>query len=61
MVAESIKYRDILKSNLEEQRKFERINRCRMERDSELGDTVLHKGGYIIRDSVMEPSRRPEG
>ncbi len=23
-----------------------------MERDSELGDTILHKGGYIIRDSV---------
>jgi len=23
-----------------------------MERDSELGDTVLHVGGYIIRDAV---------
>jgi len=25
-----------------------------MERDSELGDTVLHKGGYIIRDAVED-------
>jgi hypothetical protein len=25
-----------------------------MERDTELGDTVLHKGGYIIRGAVED-------
>ena len=29
-----------------------------MERDSELGDTVLHKGGYIIRDAVEDAFKR---
>jgi hypothetical protein len=32
-----------------------------MERDNELGDTVLHVGGYIIRDAVesgLKKSRR---
>jgi len=29
-----------------------------MERDAELGDTVLHKGGYIIRDAVEESLRK---
>jgi hypothetical protein len=29
-----------------------------MERDSELGDTVLHKGGYIIRDSVTDAFKK---
>ena len=29
-----------------------------MERDTELGDTVLHKGGYIIRDAVEDAFKR---
>ncbi len=29
-----------------------------MERDIELGDTVLHKGGYIIRDAVEDAFKR---
>jgi hypothetical protein len=29
-----------------------------MDRDAELGDTVLHKGGYIIRDAVEGAFRR---
>lgn len=29
-----------------------------MERDAEIGDTILHKGGYIIRDAVEEAFRR---
>jgi hypothetical protein len=29
-----------------------------MERDMELGDTVLHKGGYIIRDAVEDAFKR---
>jgi len=29
-----------------------------MERDTELGDTVLHKGGYIIRDAVEDAFRK---
>jgi hypothetical protein len=29
-----------------------------MERDSELGDTVLHKGGYIIRDAVTDAFKK---
>ena len=29
-----------------------------MERDTELGDTVLHKGGYIIRDAVEDSFRK---
>ena len=29
-----------------------------MERDFELGDTVLHKGGYIIRDAVEDAFKR---
>jgi hypothetical protein len=31
-----------------------------MERDSELGDTVLHKGGYIIRDAVEGALKKPK-
>jgi len=29
-----------------------------MERDTELGDTVLHKGGYIIRESVEDAIKK---
>jgi hypothetical protein len=29
-----------------------------MERDTELGDTVLHQGGYIIRDAVEDSFRK---
>jgi len=29
-----------------------------MERDTELGDTILHKGGYIIRDCVEDGLRK---
>jgi hypothetical protein len=29
-----------------------------MERDAELGDTVLHKGGYIIRDAVEDAFKK---
>lgn len=29
-----------------------------MERDAELGDTILHKGGYIIRDAVEDAFKR---
>jgi hypothetical protein len=29
-----------------------------MERDTELGDTVLHKAGYIIRDAVEDAFKR---
>ncbi|NMB86261.1 MAG: Thymidylate synthase [Methanosaeta sp. PtaB.Bin018] len=29
-----------------------------MERDTELGDTILHKGGYIIRDAVEDAFKR---
>ena len=29
-----------------------------MERDTELGDTVLHKGGYIIRDAVEDAFKK---
>ena len=29
-----------------------------MERDSELGDTILHKGGYIIREAVESAFKR---
>jgi hypothetical protein len=29
-----------------------------MERDTELGDTILHKGGYIIREAVEDSFKR---
>jgi thymidylate synthase len=29
-----------------------------MERDTELGDTILHKGGYIIREAVEDSLRK---
>jgi hypothetical protein len=29
-----------------------------MERDTELGDTVLHIGGYIIREAVEDALRK---
>lgn len=31
-----------------------------MERDAELGDTVLHVGGYIIRDAVEGGLKKAE-
>jgi hypothetical protein len=29
-----------------------------MDRDTELGDTILHKGGYIIREAVEDSFKR---